>query len=124
MYTEIQDTFLEYMTMDELTKMEEMVLIAIWRLKGKAYGYAIRKFITQEFGKEISFGNLYSVLYQIHKKGYVQKSIGEPTQPRGGKRKIYYSLLPSAMDALRRAHEFNKHLWKAIPWIAHMDKAL
>jgi PadR family transcriptional regulator PadR len=123
MYSENQNTFSEDMIMDELTKMEKTVLIAIWRLRGKAYGYAIRKFMIQELQKEISLGNLYSVLYQIHKKGYIQKSIGEQTQPRGGKRKIYYSILPTGMDALRRAYESDERLWKAIPRNALLAKA-
>lgn len=109
--------------MDELTRIEETVLVAVWRLGDKAYGYAIRKYMAQELRKEISLGNLYSVLYQMHKKGYVRKSVGEPTQPRGGKPKIYYSVLPSGIEALRTARESNELVWKAVPRDALLAKA-
>jgi PadR family transcriptional regulator PadR len=95
--------------------MEEMVLIAVLRLEDRAYGYAIRNFIIQRFRKDVSLGNLYSVLYQVHKKGYIQKSIGEPTPSRGGKRKIYYRILPNGREALAQARESDERVWKTVP---------
>lgn len=109
--------------MNNLTKMEEAVLVAAWRLEGKAYGYAIRKFMIQKLRQDISLGNLYSVLYQMHRKGYIQKTVGESTQPRGGKEKIFYAIQPSGIEALRRARESAELLRRAIPRSALLVKA-
>ena len=57
--------------MNELTKIEEMLLIGIWRLKEDAYGYKIRKYISEIIQKDFTYGNLYSALGQLVKKGYV-----------------------------------------------------
>ena len=97
--------------MDDLTKIEEIVLIAIWQLKNKAYGYEIRKHISDVFKKEFSLGNLYSALYQVDKKGYVNKSIGEATERRRGKKKIYYTVTPTGLKALKTAREMHDLMW-------------
>jgi len=109
--------------MNDLTKMEEAVLVAVWRLEGKAYGYAIRKFMAEKLRQEISLGNLYSVLYQMHRKGYIHKTVGESTRSRGGKEKIFYAILPSGIDALRRARESAELLRRVIPRNALLAKA-
>jgi len=109
--------------MNELSNLEEAVLVAVWRLEGKAYGYAIRKFMAEKLRQEISLGNLYSVLYQMHRKGYIHKTVGESTQPRGGKEKIFYAIQPSGIDALRRARESAELLRRAIPRHAFLVKA-
>lgn len=100
--------------MEDLTKMEETVLIAIWQLKNKAYGYEIRKHISEVFKKEFSLGNLYSALYQMNKKDYINKSIGEATERRRGKKKIYYSVTPKGMKALKLACEMHDLVWRGV----------
>lgn len=101
--------------MNDLTKMEEAVLVAVWRLEGRAYGYAIRKFMADKLKQDIPLGSLYSVLYQMQRKGYIQKAAGEATRSRGGKEKIFYAIQPSGIEALRRARESADLLRRAIP---------
>lgn len=104
--------------MRDLTKVEEIVLIAIWQLESQAYGYNIRKHILDVFKKEFTIGNLYSVLNQLDKKGYVSKSIGESTGKRRGKPKIYYAVNKDGLAALEAAHKAYNLIWKGIPKIA------
>lgn len=100
--------------MKELTKVEEMLLLAIWRLKDDAYGVKIRRYVSGITGKEFTYGNLYSALSQLAKKKYVQKTLGEPTPDRRGRRKIYYTLSPSGVKALKAAREMNQRMWEGI----------
>ena len=100
--------------MKELTKVEEMLLLAIWRLKDDAYGVKIRRYVSGIIGKEFTYGNLYSALSQLAKKKYVQKTLGEPTPDRRGRRKIYYTLSPSGVKALKAAREMNQRMWEGI----------
>ena len=97
--------------MPYLTKLEEILLLAIWRLKNDAYGVSIRNRVMEITKENMTYGTLYSSLDQLVKKGYVKKSIGEPTQERGGRRKIYYAILPRGFEALRRAQQLTKTLW-------------
>ena len=100
--------------MKELTKIEEMLLITIWKLKENAYGVKIRQYIQQQLGRDLSYGNLYSILDQLVKKGYVSKTVGESSPKRRGRSRIYYSLLPEGSHALKSAQELKDTLWDGI----------
>lgn len=100
--------------MDELTKIEEILLISIWQLEDEAYGYRIRKHISNVIKKDFTYGNLYSVLNQLGRKGYVKKSIGEPSENRRGKNKIYYNVTPEGLKALKSAVEMHEQLWDSV----------
>ena len=100
--------------MKELTKIEEILLLAIWRLKDDAYGVKIRQYVSEIIGKEFTYGNLYSALSQLAKKKYVKKTLGDPTPDRRGRRKIYYNVSASGMKALKAARELNQKMWDKI----------
>jgi len=98
----------------ELTKFEEVLLVVIWRLKDEAYGVKIRRFIAEHLKKDVTYGNLYSALDQLARKGYVDKQLGEPTPQRRGRRKIYYSVTGGGLQALKAAWEMNETLWAGL----------
>ncbi|MCK5148290.1 helix-turn-helix transcriptional regulator [bacterium] len=104
--------------MKPLTKFEEILLLAIWRLKDDAYGVKIRQEVMRVTGENLTYGTLYSALDQLTRKLYATKTIGEPTAERGGRRKIYYTLSPDGSKALRRAQELTKTLWNDVPDMA------
>jgi DNA-binding PadR family transcriptional regulator len=100
--------------MKELTKIEEILLLAIWRLEEDAYGVKIRQYVSQITGKEFTYGNLYSALSQLAKKKYVTKNLGDPTPDRRGRRKIYYTISSSGSRALKEARKLNQKMWEEI----------
>lgn len=97
--------------MKYITRLEEIYLLAIWRLQDSAYGVQIRKKIKEMTGKRITYGALYFTLEQLFKKGLVERMTGDPTPVRGGCRKIYYHLTPFGKKALKEVHELQKSLW-------------
>ena len=100
--------------MKELTKIEEILLLAIWKLKEDAYGVRIRQYASRITGKEFTYGNLYSALSQLAKKKYVRKTLGEPTPDRRGRRKIHYTVTDTGTKALKAAREMNQKMWEEI----------
>ena len=100
--------------MRDSTKAEEIVLISIWQLESRAYGYNIRKHILEVFKKEFTIGNLYSILNQLDRKGYVSKSVGESAGRRRGKPKIYYAVNEDGLTALKTSRESYDLIWKGI----------
>ena len=96
------------------TRQEEIFLIAIWKLDQEAYGVKIRKKVKELSDKEISYGALYFTLDQIHKKGYVTRTQGDPTPVRGGCSKIFYTLTREGKNALQAAHSLQKNLWDGV----------
>ena len=100
--------------MNELTKIEEMLLIGIWRLNEEAYGYRIRQYISQLIEKDFTYGNLYSALSQFVKKGYVDKRTGAMDDQKKGKQRKFYSLTNTGLEALRASRATYHALWEGI----------
>ena len=101
--------------MKDLTKIEEILLLAIWRLEPEAYGVKIRMFVSQSVGRDFSYGNLYSALHQLTVKKYVDKQQRESNPDRRGRPKIHYSLTKAGLVALKAAREMQEKLWDGIP---------
>lgn len=100
--------------MKDLTKIEEILLVAIWHLKEKAYGVKIRQYVSAVVGKELTYGHLYSALNQLVIKKYVNKSVGKTPVQRLGRPRIFYSISPDGVNALKAAMEMNEKLWSGI----------
>jgi PadR family transcriptional regulator PadR len=104
--------------MKDLTKIEEMLLVAIWHLGEKAYGVKIRQYVSAVVGKELTYGHLYSALNQLVIKKYVTKSVGQTPAKRMGRPRIFYSISPAGVHALKAALELNEKLWSGISRLA------
>jgi len=100
--------------MKELTKTEEMILLTIHRLEGKAYGVALKHKISELTGKNIAYGTLYFILDQLTVKEYVSRYKGEPTPERGGRRKHYYRLTIEGIEALKESQQMHDLIWNGI----------
>lgn len=101
-----------------LTRLEEIYLLSIWRLKDNAYGVQIRKMIEKMTGKKITYGALYFTLEQLSKKNYVSRTVGEPTPVRGGCSKIYYKLTPVGRSALKDTYAHQQSIWQDVSLLA------
>ena len=64
--------------MKELTKAEETILLAIWRLGNDAYGVTIKNQIKKTTKREYLYSTLYTTLEQLVSKGFIDKRFGEP----------------------------------------------
>ena len=100
--------------MNEISKAEEMVLLAIWRLGDVAYGVSIRKEIRRNTKKDYTYGTLYGLLRQMERKGYIRKIKGDPLPKKGGRSKSYFKLTPGGIRALKDALELHERLWKDV----------
>ena len=101
--------------MKELTMSQLILLLSVWRLEGNAYGVTIRKELARVTGRKYPYGTLYSLLDQLHKKGFVSKSVGDPSSKRGGRRKILYHVTRAGRGALRTTRELQDVIWEGIP---------
>lgn len=100
--------------MKDLTLNETAILLAILRLGKDAYGVAIKEDVSKFIAKKISYGTLYSYLDQLFRKGFISKSIGDPTPERGGRRKIFYRLTKKGIRALESAYKLQKLIWERL----------
>ena len=101
--------------MNLLSRSEEIVLLAICRLQGNAYGVTIRDLVNVSTGYEWSVGAIYAPLHRLVKKGLVQTLKGEPIPERGGRHKIYYEITPDGKKALHQIKRIHDTIWQDAP---------
>lgn len=106
--------------MKYLSRADEILLLAILRLKGKAYGVSILKEVERRSGKALSFGGIWVSLDILHRKGMVEKRMADPSAKRGGRRKLFYSITPRGLEALQAVRNLNRSLWRGLP--ARLEK--
>lgn len=94
-----------------LSRSEEIVLLAIWKLKDNAYGVTVREQVSKDTGHEWSFGAIYKPLKKLVHKDFVAKTNSEPCSERGGRSKYMYALTPSGEEALKVIRKIYKHVW-------------
>jgi len=97
-----------------ISKAEEVVLLAIWRLGERAYGVSIRRQIIEDAAKDYTYGTLYGILRQLNAKGFVKKMQGAPTQEKGGRGKTFFHLTPEGVRALKDAQDLHRRIWRGI----------
>lgn len=101
-----------------LSRQEEIVLLAIWQLRGNAYGVTIREYISETTNKYWSIGAIYVPLDRLVEKGLVMTYQGKPTERRGGRSKRFYEITPDGMKALDEIKQIQEVLWDGFPKMA------
>ena len=84
-------------------EFELLVLLAILRLDGDAYGVTIREEVERETSRTLTLGAVYKTLGRLERKGYLTTRMAPPTRERGGRRKKLYDLTPNGFAAVRRS---------------------
>ena len=97
--------------MNKLTKNQDLVLLAIWKLTGNAYIVSIRKYFKEITGETINAGSLCNTLASLIKKGYIESKDSEPLASPGGRRKVLYFLTPEGKEALNHAYKTQRLIW-------------
>ncbi|MFQ5629181.1 MAG: PadR family transcriptional regulator [bacterium] len=98
-----------------ITRSEEFLLLAVWRLQDEAYAVTIREQLKAATGKTWAFGALFVSLDRLEQKGYLASSLGEPTPERGGRRKRMYTITTEGLQALAEVKRAEKAIWAGVP---------
>ena len=97
-----------------LSSHDEVLLLAILRLKDNAYGMTIRKEVSKATGKNWSIGAIYDPLYRMEKKGLVESFLSDPTQERGGRSKRIFKVKKKGIEALLSHKKSRDRLWQGL----------
>lgn len=89
---------------DYLGEFEHIVILALLRLAGRAYGVTVRQEIDVRIGREVSIGAIYATLDRLEAKGYVKSHLGDPTAERGGRSKRFFHVTAKGITAMNRTH--------------------
>jgi len=98
-----------------LSRIEEIILLSIWKLQDEAYGMPIRDEVIKATGVPWLLGAIYGPLGRLVKNGYVTTFKGEPVPERGGRAKVFYKLTPRGKEALLKIQRVNDIIWKDLP---------
>jgi DNA-binding PadR family transcriptional regulator len=98
-----------------LGQLELMVLLAVMRPGGDAYGVLIARDIVDKSGREIALASVYAALERLERKGYLVSSLGEPTAERGGKARTYFKATTAGIREAREAHATLLRLSAGLP---------
>jgi PadR family transcriptional regulator PadR len=101
-------------TTPSLGEFEQIVLLAVLRLKAEAYGVSIRTEIAERTGREPTSGALYTTLDRLEKKGLLKSRTGQSTPQRGGRAKRYYNVTASGSAAISRAQRALRNMLEGL----------
>ncbi|MEL6671178.1 MAG: helix-turn-helix transcriptional regulator [Bacteroidota bacterium] len=98
-----------------LGEFEELVLLTVAMLKGKAYGVLLTEELEKQAERKFSLSSVHTALYRLEKKGFVRAEMSEATHRRGGRRKKLYQITAAGKAALVSSRDLRNRLWDLIP---------
>lgn len=101
--------------MPDLSRNEELILLAIWKLGDNAYGVTIRENFKAVTGRALNYGSMYNTLYLLVRKGLIVSRESRPLSRQGGRRKILYTPTPDGLAALTQAQRMQRRAWEDVP---------
>jgi PadR family transcriptional regulator PadR len=104
-----------------ISRIEEIVLLSVWRLGEDAYGIAILEEVSKATGKSWLTGSIYACLARLLKYELVESYAGEPLPERGGRHKIFYRVTDDGLEALKDIKRINSVIWTDIPALEGKD---
>ena len=106
-----------------ISRSEEFIMLAVWRLKEEAYAVSVREQIREATGKTWAFGALFVMLNRLEKKGLLESYLTDPLPKRGGRSKRIYSLSPKGIKALEEVKDVQKSVWTGIKDFSIKDRS-
>lgn len=101
--------------MNLLSRIEEIILLTIWKLEDNAYGIAIIEKIEQDTGINWMSGSIYGALNRLKKNRYISTERIEQSPELTGRPRIYYRLTKSGLDRLIMVQKVTNSIWKGVP---------
>ena len=98
----------------QLGDLEELALLALFRLGKNAYGASIREELLKRADRSVSISTIYVTLMRLEEKGYVNSRMGEPTGERGGKAKRYFEVRPEGVGVLEAVRTVRERMWEGL----------
>jgi PadR family transcriptional regulator PadR len=90
-------------TLVNLGEFEQLILLAILRLRDNAYGVTIRAELADRARRTVAPGALYTALERLETKGLITSRMSDPTPQRGGRAKRHVTVTAAGVEALTRA---------------------
>ncbi len=97
-----------------LGEFEQMVLLALLRLKEHAYGVTVRQEIQSRTNRSVAIGAVYACLERLERKGYVVSSISDPQPVPGGRSRKYFRFTRAGSEAMQQSREMVQRMTEGL----------
>ena len=97
-----------------LGAFEEMVLLAVARGRGEAYGMTVRREIHERTGRDVTIGSVYATLERLEAKRWIASRWEGGDEPRRGRARRRFHIEAAGVEALSRAREMRDGLWDGV----------
>lgn len=97
-----------------LGEFEQVVLLAVVRLDGEAYGTSIRREIEARGGRSVSIGAAYATLDRLLEKGYLAAHEVPGGADRSGSARRYFTITARGIEALEASRSLQARMWDGI----------
>jgi PadR family transcriptional regulator, regulatory protein PadR len=97
-----------------LGEFEQVVLLAILRLKDDAYAIPVREEIEARTGRTVARGALYTALERLEAKRCLRSRMSEPLPERGGRSRRYFAVTSAGLSAVRASRRALLQLWSGL----------
>lgn len=98
-----------------LGEFEELVLLAVCILEGKAYGVSVKEEVEKHSGRSYLLGAIHITLYRLQDKGLLKSKLGGNTEKRGDRRKRLFSITNLGLRQLKASQEVRQKMYALIP---------
>ncbi|MFC1556048.1 PadR family transcriptional regulator [candidate division KSB1 bacterium] len=98
-----------------LSRIEEFLLVAVWKLRDEAYGITILEQVESDTSTKWPSGAVYGALSRLMNNGLLISHKGETRPERGGRHRIYYSLTREGKEKLAHIQAVSESLWNGVP---------
>ena len=113
-----KSAFFQYSAMNHLTRSEEYILLAIWKLQGEAYTLPIQARLQEITGRSWSLSSVYAPLDRLVKQNLIYSELSDPVPERGGRPKRIYTLTPGGRRALLEINAVGQSMWAGVSVVA------
>lgn len=103
------------MAPEALSTLDLLVLLAVLRLDGDAYGVTIAADVGSARGRTVSMAAVYAALERLEERGLVVSELGTPTAERGGRAKRFIRVTPKGIQAVKATQRALTAMWTDIP---------
>lgn len=103
------------MRRNHIGEFEELVLMTVAVLDGRAYGLAVRELLFEQTGRKVSLGAIHATLYRLQDKDLLSSGLEGATERRGGRRKRMFTLTNAGLATIQTARVARERIWNLIP---------
>ena len=100
--------------MNFLSRIEETLLLSIWKLRDNAYGRTIREQVEKDTGIRWLSGAIYGPLNRLKKNEYIVARPGKEAGESGGRPRVYYELTPLGRKKMAFFQTVSRALWAGV----------